>query len=139
MKSHDIFHVVGFKNADTLSGVDFRILGLSEHVMKNMAALNQRFGPLRNAIQKGLVVEENVEVLFLFDIMDPDGAREYGKQFGAEYSEIKFFNEAAFRLCQQYGITLPPVLATITRAELPQEQHLGTSMSFRNVKPSQAA
>ena len=50
--------------------------------------LNQQFGPLRPAIRKGLVVEEEGEVFFLFDATDLEGAQIYKQQFGDKYFEI---------------------------------------------------
>ena len=135
MSPEDVFHVIGLTCNDILSGADFRILGLSECVLKDMVLLNQEFGPLRSAIQRGVLIEEQGEVLFLFDAMDFEGAQNYRRQFGEQYDDLKFFNDVAFRLCRHYGIKLPPVLGTITRSELPHEQYLGVSMRFRNVRP----
>ena len=131
MNPTDTFFVIGLTSEDVLTDVDFGILKLSDYSLKNSMELNQRFGPLRPAIRKGLLVEEEGEVFFLFDATDFEGAQIYKQQFGDKYFEIKFLNDVAFRLCHDYGIKLPPVLKIITRAELPEPQYLGVSMRFR--------
>ena len=135
MDNAEVFHVVGLTREDILGGVASKIMRLSDYVMKDMLALNQRYGPLLPAIQSGTLIEEQVEVLFLFDLMDPEGARKYRSGYDKQYQQIEYFNDVAFSLCQQYGIKVPPVLRTITRAELPDPQYLGISIQIRNVRP----
>src|SRR5438067_9340935 len=98
MNPTDTFFVIGLTSEDILAHVDFGILKLSDYSLKNSMQLNQQFGPLRPAIRKGLVVEEEGEVFFLFDATDFEGAQIYKQQFGDKYFEIKFLNDVAFQV-----------------------------------------
>jgi hypothetical protein len=70
-----------------------------------------------------------VEVYFLDAVTAPDPAA--FKLYG-EYLAVYFYNDTVLALSKGYGIKLPPVIAKITRADLP----LGAGTSIRRLVSS---
>jgi hypothetical protein len=102
LNDDDVFHVLGFTNRDILS----------EAHMALMRKLPVRPGP------------KLVEVYALDSVTAPDPAA--FKLYG-DYVSVYFYNDTALTLSRDFGIELPPVIAKITRANLP----VGVGTSIR--------
>lgn len=124
-KADDIFHAIGFTRDDILSGALMRALQLSSDNLRWMASLAQKHGALAPAADRGVVVRKLVEVYFADPFVNHDDFRQ---RFSDKYQTVQFWNETAMALSNQFHIQLPPVIAKLTRTELPPS--LGTSMRF---------
>jgi hypothetical protein len=104
LKDNDVFHVIGFTNQDVLSGAHLQL-------MQRLRVPTHPPGT------------EPVEVYFFDRLLMPDPAafKPYGN-----YLSVYFYSDTALELSKHYGIKLPPVIAKITRTELPWG--LGTSI-----------
>lgn len=116
-KPDDVFHAVGYTNRDILENAHFRLLGLTSRVMTESDKLWRQLGPLVAAVQAGKVKREFVEVLdtFLGDVEMP-----YTGPNNEPFTSIEYLSDAAFRLCREYGIQHPPVIAKVKRADIPE-------------------
>ncbi len=111
MKDDDIFHAIGFTNKDFFSGTHMKLM--------------QRLGIIP-AQPPGAKL---VEVYFLDAVSAPDPSA--FKLYG-DYLSVYFYSDTALALSEVYGIRLPPVIAKITRSELP----LGAGISIRMPYPA---
>jgi hypothetical protein len=113
VNSDDVFHVIGFTSQDVLSGSHM-------HLMK-------RLGTSAPSSEAKLV-----EVYFLDPFIATDAAayRLYG-----DYLSVYFYSDLALALSRDYGLALPPVIAKVTRAELP----VGIGTSIRMPFPANSA
>lgn len=127
MHPDDRFHVVGFTRDQVRYGALFRVMALSDHVLRRMAELHQQLGALQDAVAQGQVVRELVEIYFVIPF-ERDAAQELLGRLNQDYFAVYLLNDSALRVCQQYGIPLPPVAAEITRAGIPAP--IGTVMQF---------
>jgi len=118
-KPDDVFHAVGYTNQDVLEGAQLRLLGLSIRVMTDNNNLSQQLGPLMFAMESGEVKREFVEVLSV-DPFQGDGEMPYSPPRGQSFMVIEYLSDAAFRLCREYGIPHPAVIATVTRGDIPE-------------------
>jgi hypothetical protein len=107
----DVFYVIGYTNEQVLEGGIHHLMTLDGYIMRSLAYLNQQLGPLKNAEASGVVVEEPVEI---YTAMRVDG-----NPYGDKFQDIVFMNDVALRLCRIYGVRLTPVIAKITRSQMP--------------------
>lgn len=105
LKAEDVFHVIGFTSQDALSGAPLQ--------------LTQRLRTPAHPLGAKLV---EVYSLDSFTAPDPAAFKLYGN-----YLSVYFYSDTALALSKDYSIRLPPVIAKITRAELP----LGVGTSIR--------
>jgi len=110
LKADDVFHVIGFTKQALLSGAEMQL-------------------EIRLGMGTPTATGKLVEVYFLDSLIapDPDAFRLYG-----DYLSVSFYSDAALALSKEYGITLPPAIATITRAELPPGVGISIKMPFPN-------
>jgi hypothetical protein len=128
MASDDIFHIIGFTTQNILDDSQMKLTGLGHVVLKRNEELWRQIGPLVAAEQAGKVTRHIFEVYsitpFVFGSGDdlPAAIKRLGNE---SYMDVEFLNDAALKLCSEYGIQLPRVIGKITRAELPPPPHLG--------------
>ncbi len=96
LKDDDVFHVIGFKYQDVLSGAPVR--------------LTRRLGTPAPAGTK------LAEVYFL-DSFLPDDPPTFKPH--EDYVSLYFYSDTALALSKEYAIKLPPVVATSVRSKLP--------------------
>lgn len=116
---------IGFTSADIANGMQIRAMQLTSENLKMMGALHAQLGALAAAANGGLLVMKPLEVYFLDSFIGLDDET-FEKLYGRKYMVVDYYNEAAFDLSRQFNIKLPPVIAKLTRAELPK--NLGISM-----------
>jgi hypothetical protein len=116
-KPDDVFHAVGYTNQDVLEGAQLRLPGLSSRVMEENGKLWRQLGPLVPAVESGKVKREFVEVLSVHTFQG--GEMPYSAPRGQSFMIIEYLSDAAFRLCHEYGIQHPPVVAKVTRGDVP--------------------
>ena len=96
LKDNDVFHVMGFKYQDVLSGAPVQLM--------------RRLGmPAPSGTKL-------VEVYFL-DSSLPDDPPTFKPH--EDYVSFYFYSDTALALSKEYGIKLPPVVATCARSRLP--------------------
>jgi hypothetical protein len=96
LKDNDVFHVKGFKYQDVLSGAPVQLM--------------RRLGmPAPSGTKL-------VEVYFL-DSSIPDDPPTFKPH--ESYVSFYFYGDTALALSKEYGITLPPGVATCPRSKLP--------------------
>lgn len=97
LKPEDVFHAIGFTYQDVLSGLELRLIQLFETPAS----------PSESRL---------VEVYFieLFNAPDIDAFAHYGN-----FMAVYFYSDTAIELVRDFGLMLPPVIATITRGEIP--------------------
>jgi hypothetical protein len=93
LKDNDVFHVIGFKYPDVLSGAPVQLM--------------------RRLEMPGTKL---VEVYFL-DSSLPDDPSTFKPH--EDYVSFYFYSDTALALSKEYGIKLPPVVATCARSKLP--------------------
>lgn len=117
-KTDDVFHAVGYTNRDILEGGQFRLLDLSRRVMIENQKLWKQLGPLASAMQSGTVKREFIEVLSITPFLG-EFEMPYTAPNNEMYLSVEYLSDAALRLCREYGIEHPPVLAKVKRADVP--------------------
>jgi hypothetical protein len=123
LKPSDVFHVVGFTEADVKSGAISRALGISEDGFRTVAALRQIGSPLWHAAQEDRVTKQLIEIYFLDvrrfpDVSLPD--RDY-----EQFWMVHFYNDAACEIINATSLELPSIISTVFRANLPAEVGVG--------------
>jgi hypothetical protein len=104
LKDNDVFHVIGFTRQDVLAG-------------RHMSLMNLMTGSRPSS--EGKIVE--VYFLDAVTAPAPDAFVLYG-----DYLGVYFYSDTALALSEDYGLALPPVIATLTRVKLPVG--IGTSI-----------
>lgn len=97
LKPDDVFHVVGFTYRDVLSGVELQLI--------------QLFETPAHPSETRLVELYSIR---LFSAPDIAAFTQYG-----HFLAVYFYSETAIELSKDFGLRLPPVIAKITRAEIP--------------------
>ena len=108
LKRDDVFHAVGFTYQDVCSRVELKLLELFETPAD----------PLETRL---------VEVYFidLFSAPNIAAFKHYGNFF-----TVYFYSDTAIELSEDFGLRLPPVIAKITRAEIPPWALISISMLY---------
>ncbi len=109
--TNDVFHVIGYTNQQLADGGIRHLLTLDTHIMKNLAALHSQLGALKNAEAQGMVVQELVEI---YSVMSGED-----NPYDKSYQDIVFLNDVALQLCRMYKVRIPPIVAQITREDIP--------------------
>jgi hypothetical protein len=123
-KSSDLFHVVGFTEAAVKSGAISRSLEISEEGFKTVAALGKKGSPLWEAARADHVSKRLIEVYFI----ETRGSREnvaLATSCGRDFQIIHFYNETALEIINAKGISIPSVVSTLSRADLPAKLGVG--------------
>ena len=123
LKPSDIFHVVGFTEAEVKSGAISRALGISEEGFRTVAALGRKGSPLWHAAQENCVTKQLIEIYFLDVRRFPD-ANFPGKDL-RQFWMVHFYNDAACEIINATSLELPPIISTVLRANLPAEVGVG--------------
>lgn len=103
-------------------------MNLNTRILQSLARLAREVGPLIPALAKGKVTLESVEIYSLSPF-DFGGQTPPSDQLGP-YMSLEYFNDAAYRLCKEFQISVPPVIGKTTRAELPPR--LSVMLTGRN-------
>jgi hypothetical protein len=134
LKPSDIFHVVGFTAAEVKSGAISRSLEISEEGFKTVAALGKKGSPLWEAAQADHVSKRLIEVYFI----ETRGSREnvaLAESYGREFQIIHFYNDTALEIIKAAGISIPAVVAAVSRADLPAKLGVGIRDFYFKVLP----
>jgi hypothetical protein len=97
LKPEDVFHAIGFTYQDVLSRAELQLIQLFESPAD----------PSESRL---------VEVYFidLFNAPDIHAFTHYGNFFA-----VYFYSDTAIELSRDFGLVLPPVIATIIRGNIP--------------------
>jgi hypothetical protein len=122
-KPSDVFQVVGFSEAEVKSGAISRSLGIAEEGFRTVAALGQCGSPLWLAAQENRVAKLLIEIYFL----DLRRSRDLSFQSpdGRSLWMIHFYNDTALEIINAVPLSIPPIISTIARANLPKEIGVG--------------
>jgi len=123
LKPSDIFHVVGFTEAEFKSRAISRALGISEEGFRTVAALGKKGSPLWHAAQEDRVTKQLIEIYFL-DVRRFSDANFPGKDV-RQFWMVHFYNHAACEIINATSLELPPIISTVLRANLPSAVGVG--------------
>lgn len=122
-KPSDLFHIVGFTEAEVKSGAVSRALGISEEGFRTVAALGRKGSPLWEAAQIDRVEKRLNEVYFL-DVRSSPRAT-LPDVHGKDFRLLHFYNDTAREIVKALSLDLPPIVSSVVRAELPANLSVG--------------
>jgi hypothetical protein len=123
LRPSDTFHVVGFTEAEVKSGAISRALGIAEEGFRTVAALGRKGSPLWHAAQEERVTKLLIEIYFL-DVRRSPHVNFPGKNI-ERFWMVHFYNDAACEIIRATSLELPPMISTVSRANLPTEVGVG--------------
>jgi hypothetical protein len=130
-KPSDLFHIVGFTEAEVKSGAISRALGISEEGFRTVAALGKKGSPLWEAAREDRVEKRLIEVYFLDLRSSPDATFPRVKGFRM----IHFYNDTALEIINAIPLALPPIISTAARKDLPAKLGVGVRDYYYTALP----